>query len=127
MRPIMNCYKEFIELFKKDISLLDEISRKNYDERKEYIHKVGELYLKILGFYNSELLSEFRSKTEPAMKKMLINNQQRLEAITQENLKDQRPYIDEFIGNFNLYYGIISGNLISQEIKQSVTFKIEEE
>jgi hypothetical protein len=122
----MNTYKEFVEIFKKDISFIEKINKENSDQRKPYTNEATSSYSKILGFYNSPLTIKLRESIDVDLKKNLQARQKRLESVIQDDVVKQIPYIDEFLSEFNFYLGIISGYLISINIKQESNFKIEE-
>ena len=115
----MNTYKEFCVLFSKELREITEIAEENQKERFSRINEVGAFYSKIIGFYNSNLFNEFRSNMDKSMITKTLENQKRLDKVLEYNIEKQMPYIDEFISSFNLYYGLISGNLMYWETKNN--------
>ena len=131
----MNIYKEFCALFSMELREITEISEENQKERFSRINEITAFYSKIIGFYNSNLFNEFRSNMDKSMITRVLENQKRLDKVLEYETEKQIPYIDEFISSFNLYYGLISGNLISLEannnnqidVGNNLHFKIKEE
>jgi hypothetical protein len=123
----MNSYEEFINNFKSDVALMNKISEMNLDERSRYLAEAISRYSKILGFYHSQLLVNCRQNMEKSIKIMVKNRENRMSKIIEYSIKDQLPYVDEFINDFNFYYGIISGHLIAGTQNGSFDFRIVEE
>lgn len=123
----MNIYEEFIHNFKDDVNVMRRLSELDHSERVRYLNDITVRYSKILGFYHSQILTSCRKNVDNTMKKLIQTREQRLCAVIELNLKEQAPYVDEFLNDFNFYYGIITGNLLAGIQNGNFDFKIQEE
>ena len=123
----MNIYEEFIHNYKDDVHIMKKISELDHSERIRYLTDITSRYSKILGFYHSQILTSCRENVDSSMKKLMQKREQRLFNVMEHNIKEQAPYADEFLNDFNFYYGIIAGNLLAGIQKGNFDFKIQEE
>ncbi len=123
----MNIYEEFINNFKDDVNTMSKLSELDHDQRTRYITDITSRYSKILGFYHSQILSSCRENIDNSMKNLMQKRERKLYNIMERDLKEQVPYMDEFLNDFNFYHGIITGNLLAGVQKGNFDFKIKEE
>jgi len=123
----MNIYEEFINNFKDDVNTMSKLSELDHDQRTRYITDITSRYSKILGFYHSQILSSCRENIDNSMKNLMQKRERKLYNIMERDLKEQVPYMDEFLNDFNFYHGIITGNLLAEVQKGNFDFKIKEE
>ena len=100
----MNIYEEFINNFKDDVNTMSKLSELDHDQRTRYITDITSRYSKILGFYHSQILSSCRENIDNSMKNLMQKRERKLYNIMERDLKEQVPYMDEFLNDFNFYH-----------------------